>query len=179
MKLKEFRLTTKDNTSCYDKMVDYLSDRKFKILSSEQEIIDTDFIVELVLEWEEETVKSEYVAHHSVSELMDWFKNTYPNLFKLIPEFNIKQFEQLAHEIKSSSMLEYVLLEEEFGTNMFNPLDNEDFVPVKENVQLSIDEINKKGYYTSIQCYPYTPIGFFNFYGTDFQSLLNHVTEDQ
>lgn len=65
-------------------------------------------------------------------------------------------------------------LEYQFGAEP----EPDDFIPEHETVEESVKEIIDKGFYTEIHCYPNSPVGFWNYYGTDFQSLLDHVVKD-
>lgn len=181
MKLIEFVLSTKDNVDFYESVETHLSETVLYLLVPRQEIIEKDFLVKLLIKWLDENgeVQGITVGHNSVGELMKWVEETHNEVYKLIPPFNVEQFEELANEMKASSEISYrwVTETEEFDSGFWNEPEPADFVPELPTAKESIDNIIKNGFYTKIQCYPNTPIGFFVFYGNDFQSLLDHVNK--
>lgn len=180
MKLIHFYLVTKENTTDYETVEKYsLKSTKTKIVPVDK-IIEKDFIAELTIEYENNGTESNIgIMSYDVETLMEWVKKNHPDLYELIPPFRIDQFQFIADNAKSSSALSYESivskdsLEYQFGSGP----ETDDFVPEQETVEISIEEISKKGFYTELHCYPDTPVGFWNFYGTDFQSLLDHIVK--
>lgn len=179
MKLISFDLVTKENTTDYETVEKYsLKSTKTKIVPVEK-IIEKDFIAELTIEYENNGTEFNFsIMSYDVGTLMEWVKKNHPDLYELIPSFRIDQFQYIADNMKSSSYLLYQVIDENSDRGTVLDQDNlepDDFIPQQETVEMSFAEISKKGFYTELHCYPNTPIGFWNFYGTDFQSLLDHI----
>ena len=184
MKLLEFRLATKENTTDYTTVEKYLDQLGKSIITSASKIIEEDFIAELYVAYEQDDLEIGHIAiaSYDVKTLMGWIKGNVPAVYDIIPPFNVEQFERLVHEMKSSSHLSFRTFEPtddlEFEFGEMADLETDDFVPECKTVQESIDAIKKMGHYCEIHCYPRTPVAFWNYYGVDFQSLLDHVVED-
>ncbi|KAB3419301.1 hypothetical protein F9Z84_07295 [Escherichia coli] len=184
MKLLQFELMTKENTTDYTTVENYLDQLGKSIITSASKIIEEDFIAELYVAYEQDDLEIGHIAiaSHDVKNLMDWLKGNVPAVYAIIPPFDVEQFEKLAHEMKSSSHLSFRTfdptddLKFEFGD--MDDLEPDDFVPECKTVQESIDAIKAAGHYCEIHCYPRTPVAFWNFYGIDFQSILDHATKD-
>lgn len=186
MKLEYFEITTKDNTTCYDTVAKHIAKTFCHHKLNGDKAIELDFVAQMEVMWTVGDEKHEVkVMSHDVSSLIEWLKENHPEVHVLIPPFRIDVFQELAEKMKSSSSLVYSAIHEsaadpedlrfEFGDDP----DTDDFVPEKESVEESLHEIIKKGYYTCLQCYPHTPIGFWHFYGLDFESLFNHIIEEE
>jgi len=182
MKLLEFRLATKENTTDYITVEKYLAKRKVSTIVPVSEIIEKDFLAELYIQYESvngvETTLD--IASYDVKTLMAWVKENHPDLYVLIPPFNVEQFEEIANSCKSSSYLEYIIIDEtsDRGTVFDQETEPNDFVPERPTVEESLETIKANGFYCGIQYYPHTPIGFCAYYGNDFQSLIDHVIKD-
>lgn len=181
MKLKYFNITTKDNTTCYYTVKDHFDKTFFHVVLNKEKAIEIDFVAEMHIDWYADGVESKLrVASHDIASLMEWLKENHPEIHELVPPFRIDQFQFLAEGMKSSSHLTYMAvapdqdMEFEFGVLP----ETDDFVPERESVEESFTAIKANGFYTGLQCYPNTPVGFWSFYGLDFQSLFDHVIED-
>lgn len=182
MKLEFFGITTKENTTCYDTVAKHIAKTFYHYKLNGDKAIELDFIAELEVMWTVGDEKHEVkVMSHDVASLIEWLKENHPDVHAVIPPFRIDVFQALAEQMKSSSYLTYTAidpdkeLEYEFGCDP----DTDDFVPEKESVEESLNAIKAKGFYTCLQCYPNTPIGFWHFYGLDFESLFDHVLEEE
>lgn len=182
MKLKYFSITTKDNTTCYDTVAAHIAKTHYHVKLNGDKAIANDFIAEMEVMWDADGVEGKIrVASHDVASLMEWLKENHPEIHELVPPFRIDQFQFLAEEMKSSSHLTYMAvtpdqdMEYEFGVDP----EPDDFVPERESVEESLAAIKANGFYTGLQCYPRTPVGFWSYYGLDFQSLFDHVIEDE
>ncbi|QYN80060.1 hypothetical protein PQD71_gp167 [Kosakonia phage Kc263] len=182
MKLLEFRLATKENTTDYTTVEKYLAKRDKSVIVPVSEIIEKDFLAELRIEYETDTcgIGNIDIASYDVQTLMQWVKENNPELYELIPPFRIDQFEEIAKLCKAGSYLDYNVIDEtsDRGTVLDCETEPDDFVPERCSVEESLEMIKANGSYCTIQCYPHTPIGFWVYYGIDFQSLLDHVVED-
>ena len=181
MRLDYFEIITKDNTTCYTTVEEHLKKTFIHIKLNEDKAIANDFIAQLHVEWHADGVEGNVrVASHDVASLMDWLKETHPEVYALVPEFKIDQFQYLAESMKSSSHLTYTPvepdqeIEHEFGVYP----EPDDFIPEVKTVKEAFTAIKANGFYTELHCYPNSPVGFWNFYGLNFQSLLDHVIED-
>lgn len=182
MKLLELRLDTKENTSVYQTAKKYAEEATSVKIVPVAEIVEKDFIAELTVEYEANGEKLKFdVMSYDVASLMSWMKENHPELHEQVPGFRIDKFQALADRAVSSSCLRYQALsntecpiEYEFG---FDP-GADDFIPELNTVKESVDLIVKQGFYTELRVYPDTPNGFWNFYGLDFDSLLDHVVKD-
>ena len=182
MKIIEFVLSAKDNVDFYESVEKYLSETDPYCLVPKQEIIEKDFFVKLMVVWIDKNEEKQgiVVGHNSVIDVIQWFKETHVDVYNLLPQLNEEEFEKLAKEMKASSEISLRSVDdsEDFEESFFNEPDPDDFVPEFPTAKESMDNIVKNGFYTCIQCYPDTPVGFFVFYGTDFQSLLDHVNKE-
>lgn len=186
MKLLDFQLNVNEHTTDYTTVEKYLAKRNSSMIVPASEIIEKDFLAELYIQYETDAFGTGTIdiVSYDVKTLMDWVQENNPDLYALIPSFKVDQFEALARQMKASSHLSYNLIEKDvtgpedleyvFGTEP----ETDDFVPQMQSVNQSLCEIIKNGFYCELHCYPHTPIGFWNFYGLDFQSLLDHVTEE-
>lgn len=181
MKLDYLEITTKDNTTCYTTVEKHLKETFFHIKLNEDKAIANDFVAQLRVEWVADGVEGNVrIASHDVASLMDWLKETHPEVHALVPEFKIDQFQRLAENMKSSSHLTYSAVESdqemeyEFGVDP----EPDDFIPEVETVEEAFISIRANGFYTELHCYPNSPVGFWNYYGLNFQSLLDHIGED-
>ena len=182
MKLLDFQLTTKQNTTDYTTVEKYLAKRDKSIIVPVSEIIEKDFLAELYIEYEtaNDGIGTIDIASYDVKTLMDWVQENNPDLYVLIPPFKVDHFEALGRHMKASSHLSYRIVDDDchYGYEFGPDPEPDDFVPKLNTAEESIAAIKAKGFYCELHCYPHTPIGFWNFYGTDFQSLLDHVTEE-
>lgn len=182
MKIIEFVLSAKDNVDLYESVEKYLSDTDLYYLVPKQAIIEKDFFVKLLVVWTDKNEENQgiVVGHNSVIDVIQWFKETHEEVYNLLPHLNVEEFEELAKEMKASSEISLQSVDdcEDFEEGFFNEPDPDDFVPELPTARESMVNIVKNGFCTRIQCYPETPVGFFAFYGTDFQSLLDHVNKD-
>lgn len=182
MKIIEFVLSAKDNVDFYESVEKYLSDTDLYCLVPKQAIIEKDFFVKLLVVWIDKNEEKQgiVVGHNSVIDVIQWFKEAHEEVYNLLPQLNVDEFEKLAKEMKASSEISLQCVDscEDFEEGFFNEPDPDDFVPELSTAKESMVNIVKNGFCTRIQCYPETPVGFFVFYGTDFQSLLDHVNSD-
>ena len=182
MKIIEFVLSVKDNEDFYESVEEYLSDTDLYCLVPTQAIIEKDFFVKLLVVWIDKNEEKQgiVVGHNSVIDVIQWFKETHEEVYNLLPQLNVEEFEELVKEMKASSEISLQSVDscEDFETGFWNEPEPDDFIPKLPTAKESIDNIVKNGFCTRIQCYPETPVGFFVFYGTDFQSLLDHVNKD-
>lgn len=181
MKLINFYLITKDNTTDYISVEEYVHRSAEEKIIPIEAIVQKDFVAELQIEFMKDDVLSNIgIISNDVESLMNWVKENHQDVYNLIPGFRIDQFQFIADKMKSSSVLAYntcepgMPLDHQFGSEP----DHYDFIPLRDSLEDSIKEIEEKGFYTEIQCYPDTPIGFWKYYGTDFQSLLDHLVKD-
>lgn len=181
MELDYFDITTKDNTTCYDTVENHFKKTFFHVKLNEATAIANNFVAQMRVEWKGDGVEGDIrVASHDVASLIEWLKENHPEVHALVPEFRIDQFQALAEEMKSTSHLTYSAvgpdqdMEFEFGPDP----EPDDFIPEMETVEESIAAIKANGFYTELHCYPNSPVGFWNFYGLDFKSLINHIVKD-
>jgi len=181
MKLIEFRLETKDNTTVYESAEQHVKESSCIAIVPRAEIIEKDFVAAIFIKYEKNGEKLNIIImSYDAESLMTWLKEHHPDVYELVPSFRMDKFVFLANKMVSGSYLTYRALptecplEYEFGIDP----EADDFVPEKETVEESIKEIVEKGFYTSLRIYPDTPVGNCVFYGTDFQSLLDHVITD-
>lgn len=178
MKIIRFEILTKDNTTCYDTVQHHLAKTTYQAMLNKEKAIDLDFLAELKVDYEINGVIEQIcVGSCDVSSLMEWLKENHPGIHALVPSFRIDMFQALADKMGSSSGLIYTAVEPdqdlEYQFGCFP--DPDDFVPELDTVEESVEAIRKNGFYTELYGYPDTPVGFWGFYGLDFQSLLNHV----
>lgn len=181
MKLNYFYLVAKDHTTEYTTVELYARKSTKKKIVPLEEIIENNMVVELTIKFEKDGKEEDIrIISFNTETLMAWVKENHPDVYALIPPFRIDQFEFLANEMKSSSGLSYTANDPEYALEyQFGPEpEADDFIPERDTVEESIKEIAEKGFYTELHCYPNTPVGFWNYYGTDFQSLLDHVIKD-
>jgi hypothetical protein len=183
MKLNYFYLVAKDHTNEYTTLELFVRKSTKKKIVPVEEIIRKNMLVELTIKFEKDGKEEDIrIMSFNTESLMNWVKENYPDLYELIPSFDFDKFDFIANEMVCSSSLSYTEapkehledLEHQFGSTP----EAEDFIPERDTVEASIAEIAAKGFYTEIHCYPDTPVGFWNYYGTDFQSLLDHVVKD-
>lgn len=182
MKLEYFDIRTKDHTTCYDGIKGHFDKTFFHVILNKEKAIEIDFIAELRVSWVGDGVEGDIrVASHDVASLMEWLKENHPEVHELVPPFRIDVFQELAEQMKSSSHLTYTPVEPdqdlecEFGVDP----DTDDFVPECETVEESWQAILKNGFYTELHCYPNSPVGFWHYYGLDFESLFDHILKEE
>lgn len=182
MKLLDFQLNINEHTTDYTTIEKYLTKRDQSVIVPISEIIEKNFLAELYVEYETDNdgIGTINITSYDVKTVMDWVQENNPDVYALIPPFKVEHFEALARQMKASSHLTYQVVDDnsdrgyEFGSNP----EPDDFVPELDTAEESIAIIKANGFYCELHCYPHTPIGFWNFYGLDFQSLLDHVTKD-
>ncbi|QBZ70829.1 hypothetical protein pETSU_248 [Edwardsiella phage pEt-SU] len=182
MKLEYFGITTKENTTCYDTVAAHIAKTFYHVKLNGDKAIANDFIAEMRVQWHADGIEGDIrVMSHDVASLMEWLKDNHPEVHVLVPPFRIDVFQELANQMKSSSHLTYQAvapdqeMEYEFGVEP----DTDDFVPERASVEESLEAIKANGFYTGLQCYPNTPVGFWSFYGLDFESLFNQILEEE
>ena len=181
MKLNYLHLVAKDHTTEYTTVELYARKSPKKKIVSVEEIIEKNMVVELTINFEKDGKEEDIrIMSFNTESLMNWVKENHPDLYELIPSFRIDQFDFIANSMKSSSGLTYTAVDPEHPLeHQFGPEpEPDDFIPERDTVEESIAEISAKGCYTEIHCYPNSPVGFWNYYGTDFQSLLSHIVTD-
>lgn len=181
MKLNYLHLVAKDNTTEYTTVEQYAQRSPKEKIVPVKEIIEKNMVVELTIKFEKDGNEEDIrILSSNTESLMNWVKENHPGLYELIPPFRIDQFDFIANDMKSSSGLYYTIVDPKYSLeDSFGPEpEPDDFIPERDTVEESIAEIAKKGCYTEIHCYPNSPVGFWNYYGTDFQSLLDHVVKD-
>lgn len=180
MKLLSFYLNAKEHTSEYRTLEEYVRRSVHSRLCDVEEILKANYIVELHIEYSEKDSPDTHVmmfSSYSTETLMDYIKENYKELYDDLPLLNCDVFDMLAKMAKASTHLSLKTvkpdedLEFEFGDDP----EVDDFIPERITVEESFDEIRINGFYTRLQCYPETPIGFWTYVGLDFTSLFNQV----
>ena len=178
--LTRFELRVKPNKDYYESVERYIGDITNKVVCSPiEEMIKQDKLVTLLfdLDGKEEPI---LILGISIEDALTHFKATYPEAHAELPEINIAKFKFISDECKASSTLRFesLITEGELCAFEHTDIDEDDLVGINADpVKFREQVIAMKGYY-EIQCYPNSPVGFWNYYGLDFKSLLDHVVED-
>lgn len=182
MKIIRFEIISKDNTTFYNTVPQHLDKATYQVILNKEKAINLDFLTELKIDYEiDGDVKRICVVSCDVSSLMEWLKENHPDIHALVPLFRVDMLQVLAEKMKSSSGLIYnaVTPDQDLDYQFGSEPEPDDFVPELDTVEESVETIRKNGFYTELYGYPETPVGYWNFYGLDFESLLNKVIKDK
>lgn len=111
-------------------------------------------------------------------------RERYPKIHAQIPSFDPDKFEGIAAKCKGSSNLSYHAIPADMDAEdiqlcyMGGEMEPDDYVGDYPDTGAFISAVKEKQTLLWIQCYPHTPVGFWSYYGFDFNELMDHVIKE-
>lgn len=180
-KMTEFKLSVKDHVCDYRSVSDYLSlYTKKQIFGDMQQMVMQDYFAQIMIRRNEKIDR--IIVAPTVADVMAVFKKIMPEDYATIPEFDADAFQKIADSNKASSALSYWHFPDtEKGNALMegmvdwlgDELESDDYVGDYVDPAAFLATVREKRVLTEIHCYPRTPVGFYNYYGIDFQSVID------
>lgn len=120
----------------------------------------------------------------TVKMAMESLRERYPKIHAQIPPFDPDKFESIGAACKGSSNLSYHAIPADMDAEdiqlcyMGGEMEPDDYVGDYPDTGAFISAVKEKQTLLWIQCYPRTPVGFWSYYGFDFNELMDHVIKE-
>lgn len=180
-KMTEFELTVKGHVCDYVTVAEYLSRYPDKQLSGDKSaMIEQDFFAQITIR-RDIKITDTFIAP-TVADVMQVFKEALPDDAAEVSAFDVDTFQKIADGNKASSTLNcWYFRDTEEGneymdghlTWLADELESDDYVGDYADVAAFLADVRGKRTLTELHCYPRTPVGFYNYYGLDFQSVID------
>lgn len=187
-KLTYFCAMAKENHDHYRSVKDFLKLANPEFIFGNQDKMDKDNnVITVSLSYlNEGDTEDKHIRYifENLQMALDYLKEHHKDLFDQIPVINIPKFEFIAKNAKCSTSLTYQYFVETDTPEyiregfFYVELDQDDIVDKTITPEQYLDKLVTNRVTTTLQCYPNTPVGFWSYYGFDFNSLLDHVIED-
>lgn len=179
--MTEFRLSVKDHVCDYCSVDEYLERYPSKqIFGDKSQMVKQGSFAQVVILCGGKISRT--VIAPTVAEVMAVFKETSPNEYGEVPEFNPETFQKIADDNKASSALTCWYFRDTEKGNAYmeghlewlaDELEPDDYVGEYVDANAFLAAVREKRILTELHCYPRTPVGFYNYYGLNLQSVID------